>query len=30
VVVDYFLSATFQYASLTNFDQLSILTSWNA
>jgi hypothetical protein len=26
----YFSSSTFQYASLTNFDQLSIRTSWNA
>ena len=30
VVVIYFFSSTFQYASLTNFDQLSIRTSWNA
>lgn len=27
---DYFSNSTFQYASLTNFDQLSIRTSWNA
>ena len=26
----YLASSTFQYASLTNFDQLSIRTSWNA
>ena len=30
VVVDYFSSSTFQYASLTNFDQLSIRTSRSA
>jgi hypothetical protein len=30
VVVNYFSSSTFQYASLTNFDQLWIRTSWNA
>ena len=30
VVVDHFSSSTFQYASLTNFDQLSIRTLWNA
>ena len=28
VVVAYFSSATFQYASLTNFDQLSIRVWW--
>ena len=30
LVVFYFCSATFQYASLTNFDQLSIRKSWAA
>ena len=30
IVVNHFSSSTFQYASLTNFDQLSIRTSWSA
>jgi hypothetical protein len=30
VVVAYFANSTFQYASLTNFDQLSMRKSWAA
>jgi hypothetical protein len=30
VQTSYFCSSTFQYASLTNFDQLSTRTSWAA